>query len=449
MHGTLGNSSGNAGGRWIVKRPFIVTVASEKGGVGKTTIATNLAVYLKALREDLPVTIASFDNHFSVDQMFALGPHPDKGVAMLFDGVSPSELVTLGQYGVQYLASARRLTDPDHPPGWLRQILHSAHLEGILVLDTRPIFDWFTEAAVLAADLVLVPVKDRAALFNAETMRKVLTDAGRSDCLWLVPSLVDSRARLNAEVRVHEFLTYAARERDYQVLDTWISRSPKVESLASGFSSSLKPVLTHARNTSVHGQLKALSEFLLSRFDSEAANLERAAPGSMPFDGAAETAVNERRLVLECPVCCRQSFPGSGHYFYDLRSRQKGFLHPACFAKLREELNLEEFDSQADMIALTIEGPGLIGPECRLSVHLCSMEEGVIGVTNLTLKEQQPLGESLAYMTGRPLSEAYRELILLESTDSPAEQQMSVDADRNFAIRRRRVVVDLRLAGLL
>jgi chromosome partitioning protein len=432
-----------------VKRPFIVTIASEKGGVGKTTIATNLAVYLKALREELPVTIASFDNHFSVDQMFALGPHPDKSVAMLFDGVSPSELVTLGQYGVQYLASARRLIPPGHPPGWLRQVLHSAHFEGILVLDTRPIFDWFTEAAVLAADLVLVPVKDRAALINSETIRQVLSDAGRADRLWLVPSLVDSRARLNAEVRVHEFLTYAARERDHQVLDTWISKSPKVESLASGFSSSIKPVLTHARNTAVHGQLKDLSEFVLSHFENQTAPLERAAPGPMTPDGAAEAAANERRLILECPVCCRQSFPGKGHYYFDLRSRQKGFLHPACFTKLVDELDLEEFESQVDLIALTIEGPGLIGPECRLSVHLCSMEEGVIGVTSSLLGERQTLVDSLAYMTGRPLNESYRELILVKCIDGDTEQQISIDAARDFARRRRRVTRDLQLAGLL
>ncbi|MCK4508224.1 MAG: P-loop NTPase, partial [Desulfuromonadales bacterium] len=49
--------------------PYIVTISSEKGGVGKTTLATNLAIYLKALHEDLPVTLLSFDNHFSVDQM--------------------------------------------------------------------------------------------------------------------------------------------------------------------------------------------------------------------------------------------------------------------------------------------------------------------------------------------------------------------------------------------
>ncbi|NIP49191.1 MAG: ParA family protein, partial [Gammaproteobacteria bacterium] len=100
-------------------------------------------------------------------------------------------------------------------------------------------------------DLVLTPIKDRAAMINADALRQVLDRAGRANRLWLLPSLVDTRARLNAEVKVHEFLSYAAREREYQVLDIMISKSPKVEGLASGFSATIRPVLTHARNTAV------------------------------------------------------------------------------------------------------------------------------------------------------------------------------------------------------
>lgn len=104
-------------------RPFVVTIASEKGGVGKTTLATNLAVYLKALCEDLPVTIVSFDNHFSVDNMFAIGPRRGASVAGLLCDEDPADLVHLGEYGVQYLASERylspRMTIPSvYVPYW-------------------------------------------------------------------------------------------------------------------------------------------------------------------------------------------------------------------------------------------------------------------------------------------------------------------------------------------
>ena len=430
-----------------MSRPFVISVASEKGGVGKTTIATNLAVYLKALREDLPVTIASFDNHFSVDQMFALGRIPEQGIAALLEGSTLAELTVMGQYGVQYIASCRRLTAPQHPPSWLRRQLHDADLDGLLILDTRPILDWFTEAALLAADLVLVPIKDRAALVNAAALRQVLAEVGRADRLWLLASLVDPRARLNADVRVHEFLRYAARERDYQLLDVFISKSPKVEGLASGFSSSVKPVLTHARNTAVHGQLKQLAEFVLARFDQERSGRQVPPPGLKNADRPASQGVPH--LAPACPLCRHHSEAGSGHIYLDLRSRRRGLIHPACFARLLDDLALDLSDSQVDLLAMTIDGVGSVGPGCRLAVHLCNAEGGLLASEEFTLDQRPQLSQVLTMMTGRPPEASCQQLVLVSRGERPAGLPLEKMTGGDFARSRRLVARELRLAGLL
>ena len=248
------------------QKHFVITFASEKGGVGKTTIATNLAIYLKALYEELPVTIASFDNHFTLDHMLSFGPSPSHDITDLLANRLASELAVLGEYGVQYIPSTKRLSPPPHSPCWLKERISTSKFEGVLILDTKPVLNWFTEAALLASDLVISPIKDRAALTNVSTLNNVLCRVGKSKVLWLLPSLVDLRAKDEKGHSFYQSLKRAALDLNYQVLDIYISKSPKVESLASVSSLKIPSILNKARKTDVHGQIKQLANFVYSQF---------------------------------------------------------------------------------------------------------------------------------------------------------------------------------------
>lgn len=391
-----------------MSRLFIVTVASEKGGVGKTTIATNLAVYLKALREDLPATIASFDNHFSVDQMFAIQSRTHGSVADLLDAGLGRELTELGEYGVQFIRSERRLETPEGPPKKLADRLRQLDLDGILVLDTRPILDWFTEGALLAADLVLVPIKDRASLVNVAAIRALLEARGAEQCLWLVPSLVDARARLNAATRVKDLLVFSARERDYQVVDTYISKSPKVESLASGFSSRVYPVLTHARQTAVYRQFRDLADFVLAQYD------DRDPAAAQRISSGVARQGPLRRHLSDCPACRRASLETGGHFFFDLRSRRSGFLHTDCLQSqadcLHEDLTAE---SEVESLGFRLTGAGILDVEPD-AVCISFDANGEAGFSERLDLAMPEICNWMEAMTGLPIEDWRQETILVD-----------------------------------
>ncbi len=331
-----------------MSRPYVVTISSEKGGVGKTTLATNLAIYLKAMHEDLPVTLFSFDNHFSVDRMFRLGrTRPSGDVLTMLTERETDGLVETGEYGVQYIPSSSELPsirDTIATPSYLAEILAASPLEGIVVIDTRPDLDIFTQNALYAADRVIVPVKDAPSLENCKHLYDFFDRQGLSRRpLRILPCLIDQRIHFDGPFRdPYQLLKAYAINRGYRCLEGFISKSPKVEALNTNPEGEIYPVLTHGRGTDVHVQLSHVArQVYLSSLEKEERRLDQVARA----EGLKQTrreesfALRRNQLAADCLVCgaslvTEQTIGQAGFYSETSDGKISGFIEEKCFADL-------------------------------------------------------------------------------------------------------------------
>ena len=331
-----------------MSKPYIITISSEKGGVGKTTLATNLAIYLKALHEDLPVTLLSFDNHFSVDRMFRIQAQAGRGdVGDLFTGSNPDNLLETGEFGVQFIPSSTQLhnlrRELDDPSALARALVKST-LEGIVIIDTRPDLDIFTQSALFAADRVIVPVKDAPSMENCRHIYDFFDTHGLSRRpLRILPCLVDGRIHYEGPFRhPHQLLKASAINRGYRCMEGYIAKSPKVESLNTNPEGKIYPVLTHGRHTDVHIQMTHVARQVY--LDSLAVETRRLAEFSMQMSAAEAEhqdsfAARFKALETGCMVCGKplvdkERAGQAGYYAQSSDQRVSGYIEEECFAKL-------------------------------------------------------------------------------------------------------------------
>jgi pilus assembly protein CpaE len=160
----------------------VITVAGPRGGVGKTTVATNLAV---ALAQDTTVSVAVVD----LDLLFggaaiALDLMPDQTVQEWLQARASGDAAPAGRYLATHRTGVKLLAAPAEPdPGAefgppetaaLIEDLASAH--DFVIVDTPASFTPVTAAAVeLASVVLLLTTPDvaslRAVRYVVQTLR--------------------------------------------------------------------------------------------------------------------------------------------------------------------------------------------------------------------------------------------------------------------------------------
>ena len=138
------------------------------------------------------------------------------------------------------------------------------------MVDTKSDFENLTQSAIQSSDLTIVVVKDQASLHEAQRVFDLLAKQKRPlESARVLLSLVDLRVKFREgeEIDVLGHLVSQIRREGYPLFQTFISRSPKVESLYTNPEGRAHAILGAANQSAVHRQMHQLTQEVLTALE--------------------------------------------------------------------------------------------------------------------------------------------------------------------------------------
>jgi len=251
--------------------PIVLAIANQKGGVGKTTAAVNLASSLAVL--EVPTLLVDLDPQANASLAFGIdhrggGPHVYEamlGRQDLSDLARPTDLEHLRVVPSHpdLVAAEIELVDLEDRAVLLRQAIErDKELPPIVVIDCPPALGFLTLNALVAARWVLVPLQCEfyaldglSRLMHTISLTQASFNADLS-ILGLVLTMFDKRNRLSFQV---------AEEVERHFPDLLLkTRIPRNVRLAESPSHGKPAILFDVQSTGARAHLE-LAEEVLSR----------------------------------------------------------------------------------------------------------------------------------------------------------------------------------------